>query len=335
MTDLFDEKAIDRDLAIKECILPGILDSNICSPYNDGRIYLAPYNYGVMGLWYNKDFFKRKGIAPPETWEEFFALNETAIERKEGHYLPIRGFIPPIMKRLCCLHLYSAGGSECVDKYFNYSEGLWKSEAAQKVLGLFERIAVGDMLMKGTVALNHTQAQTEFMKGKAMFIINGSWFEGEMKDAPREAGFEFGFLGVPSFHKGDPMTCLVNPETLMIPAKAKNPELAKEFLKYIYTDKIIKLNGEKAKAVMAVEGAVELVKDSITPSSYECFKSVENGKLPVMGSFKQLAKGSKTNVTDEIYKPLSGVMNKQLTAAQWGDKLDSVYAKIRRELAEQ
>ena len=334
LTDVFNSKALDKDSLIKDIILPGLLGSETCSPYNDGKIYLAPYNYGVMGLWYNKDLFEKKGIAPPKTWDEFFALNEIA--KREGRALfTYQGIYPYYNEEIVVPALFSAGGREAVDKYFNYGEGLWKSDAAKKVLNIFETINKGNMLMKGTVALNHTQAQTEFMEGKAMFIVNGSWFEGEMKDAPREEGFQFGFLGIPAFKSGDPITCLMNPETLMIPLKAKNPELAKEFLKYIYTETSIKLNGEKAKAVMAVKGAVELVKDSITPSSYDCFKAVENGMIPIMGAFKPLAKGSKINVSDEIYKPISAVMNNQLTAAQWADKLDSIYAKIREELKNQ
>jgi N-acetylglucosamine transport system substrate-binding protein len=332
LTGLFNERALDRERLIRDAILPGILDSNICAPYNDGKIYLAPYNYGVMGLWYNKDLFEREKIAPPKTWDEFFALKDTAA--REGRALfTYQGIYPSYNEEIMIPALYSAGGGEAVDQYFNYSEGLWKSEPAKKVLGIFGKIAEGDLLMRGTVALNHTQAQTEFMKGKAMYIPNGNWFEGEMKGAPREEGFRFGFLGIPAFRAGDPVTCMVNVETLMIPAKAKNPELAKEFLKYIYTEKSVRLNGEKAKAVMAVEGAVELVRDSITPSSYECFKAVENGMVPVMGAFGRLAKSSTVNAANEIYKPLTAVMNRQLTTDQWAEELDRLYLRVRTELA--
>jgi N-acetylglucosamine transport system substrate-binding protein len=332
LTGLFNERALDRERLIRDAILPGILDSNICSPYNDGKIYLAPYNYCVMGLWYNKDLFERKQIAPPKTWDDFFALKDTAA--REGRALfTYQGIYPSYNEEIMIPALYSAGGGETVEKYFNYSEGLWKSEPAKKVLGIFGKIAEGDLLMSGTVALNHTQAQTEFLKGKAMFIPNGSWFEGEMKDAPREEGFRFGFLGIPAFRAGDPVTCMVNIETLMIPAKAKNPELAKEFLKYVYTEESVRLNGEKARAVMAVEGAVELVRDSITPSSYECFKAVENGMMPVMGAFGRLAKSSTVNAANEIYKPLTAVMNRQLTTDQWAEELDRLYLRVRTELA--
>ena len=36
--------------------------------------YGVPYNFGLVGFWYNKDLFAQAGITePPATWEEFLA----------------------------------------------------------------------------------------------------------------------------------------------------------------------------------------------------------------------------------------------------------------------
>lgn len=335
LTDVFNSKALDKDALIKDLILPGFLDTVFCTPYGDGKIYGAPYNYGVMGLWYNKNYFDKKGYKPPKTWDEFFALNESA--KKDGRALfTYQGIYPGYLEEIMIPALYSAGGQEAVDAFLGYGEGFWSSDAAKKTLEVFKKIATTDnALMKGTVALNHTQAQTEFMQGKAMFCVNGSWFEGEMQDAPREEGFEFGFAGVPAFNEGDPVIALVGIEQMYIPAKAKNPELAKEFLKFVYTDEGIRLNGEKAKAVLAVKGAVDAVKEYITPSAYNCYKAVESGMHPVVGSFKPVASGSKINISDEVYKPFSSIMNRQMTVEEYAEKMEKVYKQVRDELAAQ
>jgi len=40
----------------------------------NGKQYGIPYNLGVVGFWYNKDFFTKAGISsPPTTWDEFLA----------------------------------------------------------------------------------------------------------------------------------------------------------------------------------------------------------------------------------------------------------------------
>jgi len=334
LTDVFNEPAEEGGAPLKDKILPGILESRSSSPYGDGKVYLAPYNFGVMGLWYNKTLFDEKGINPPKTWDELFALKATAQENDRALYT-YQGLHPGYMDSMIISSIYSVGGQEALDQFFNLDPEFWKSEASKQVWGVIEKIANEEnVLMKGTIALNHTQAQTEFMQGKAMFIPNGTWFEDEMKDAPREDGFQFGFLGVPSFDASKPVVALTNVEQMVIPAKAKNPELAKEFLKYLYTDKSVKLNAEKSKGVMAVKGAPDIAKEFISESTYNVYKAVDSGIVTVNGTFKSVAKGSKYNPRAEIYQTISSIMNKQMTVAEYGDKLYKVYTDIQKELQE-
>ncbi|MFD1177526.1 carbohydrate ABC transporter substrate-binding protein [Paenibacillus puldeungensis] len=335
ITDLFNENALDSNTPLKDKILPGALESRSMSPYGDGKVYMAPFNFGVMGLWYNKNLFDTKGIQVPKTWDELFALNDTA--KQNGRALfTYQGLYPGYLEEMIIPSIYGLGGQDAVNQMYEYDPTFWKSDTFKQVWGLLDKIANDDNgLMKGTVALNHTQAQTAFMQGKAMFIPNGTWFEDEMKDAPREDGFQFGFLGVPAFKSGDPVMAMTNVEQMLIPAKAKNPELAKEFLKYIYTEKSVKLNGEKSKAVLAVKGAPDLVKEYISETTYNVYKAVDSGMKTTNGTFKPVAKGSKYNPADEVYKPISSIMNKQLTLDQYSEKLTKVYTDIQKELSAQ
>ncbi len=331
LTSVFEE-ATPEGAPLKEKILDGVLNSRASSPYDDGKVYLAPYNFGVMGLWYNKALFDTKGITPPKTWDEFFAANVAAKENGRALFT-YQGIYPGYLEEMIVPAIYAAGGQEAMNQFFDFDPEFWKSETYKQVWGLVEKLATEDnALMKGTVALNHTQSQTAFLQGKSMFIPNGSWFEDEMKDAPREDGFKFGYLGVPAFGADTPVSALTSVETVMIPAKAKNPELAKAFLKYLYTDKAIKLNGEKAKAVMAVKGAPDLVKEYITETTYNVYKATDDGMIAVNGSFMPVAKGSKFNPSDEVYKPISSIMSKQMTLDQYSEKLYKVYSEIRKEL---
>ncbi|WP_256760630.1 carbohydrate ABC transporter substrate-binding protein [Cohnella sp. WQ 127256] len=334
LSDVFNSPSEEGGAPLKDRILPGVLESRSSSPYGDGKVFLAPYNYGVMGLWYNKTLFDTKGISVPKTWDEFLALTATA--KDNGRELfTYQGLYPGYLEEMVVPSIYSVGGQEALDQYFNFDPEFWKSDTFKQVWGVLEKVATEDnALMKGTIALNHTQAQTAFMQGKAMFIPNGTWFEDEMKDAPREEGFQFGFLGAPAFTADKPAMAMTNVEQMVIPAKAKNPELAKEFLKYLYSDKSVKLNAEKSKAVLAVKGAPDIAKEFISESTYNVYKAVDEGIVTVNGAFKSVAKGSKYNPSDEIYKPISSIMNKQLTVAEYGDKLFKIYTNIQKELKE-
>jgi len=332
LTDVFNEPAEEGGAPLKDKILPGVLESRSSSPYGDGKVYLAPYNFGVMGLWYNKTLFDEKSIAVPKTWDEWFSLNATAKDNGRALFT-YQGLYPGYLEEMIVPSIYSVGGQEALDQFYNLDPEFWKSDTFKQVWGLMEKIANEDnALMKGTIALNHTQSQTAFMQGKAMFIPNGTWFEDEMKDAPREEGFQFGFLGAPAFAADKPAMAMTNVEQMVIPAKAKNPELAKEFLKYLYTDESVRLNAEKSKAVLAVKGAADIAKDYISESMYNVYKAVDEGIVTVNGAFKSVAKGSKYNPSDEVFKPISSIMNKQMTAAEYGDKMYKIFTDIQNEL---
>jgi N-acetylglucosamine transport system substrate-binding protein len=332
LTEVFNEPAEEGGAPLKDKILPGVLESRSSSPYGDGKVYLAPYNFGVMGLWYNKTMFDQKGLSVPKTWDEFFALSATAKDNGRALFT-YQGLYPGYLEEVIVPSIYSVGGQEALDQFYNLDPEFWKSETFKQVWGMMERIATEDnALMKGTIALNHTQAQTAFMQGKAMFIPNGTWFEDEMKDAPREEGFQFGFLGAPALTPDKPAMAMTNVEQMVIPAKAKNPELAKEFLKYLYSDKSVKLNAEKSKGVLAVKGAADIAKEYISESTYNVYKAVDSGIVTVNGAFKSVAKGSKYNPSDEVFKPISSIMNKQMTVAEYGDKMYKIYSDIQDEL---
>ncbi|GGH10850.1 carbohydrate ABC transporter substrate-binding protein [Paenibacillus segetis] len=344
ISDVFESKALDKDQTIKDMILPGMLDSTRFQPYQDGKIYLAPFNAGPMGLIYNKTLFAEKGWEVPETWDEFFALGDEL--NKEENYLvnadgsktkralfTYQGIYPDYLEEILYPAIASAGGTETLDKIYNYEEGSFKNDTVKKVLDIFYKISKDGYLMDGTVALNHTQSQTDMMMGKSLFIVNGNWMENEMKDSPREAGFEFGMTPVPVFNKGDQKYVLSSYEQFSIPAKAKNPELAKEFLKFLYTDESVKLFAEKANGAYALNDAKELSKPYLTKGVYDMFDAY-NGSVSILQGWQSLPKGSKVSVVTEMFKnTITPVMTGQMTTDQWMDNVEKAFAQIRAEKA--
>lgn len=333
ITSVFNDMALDKDVALKEIINDGFLETKMCSPYEDGKIYLAPFNYTPCGLWYNKNLFKEKGWKVPETWDEFFAYGEKA--KAEGRSLfTYQGIYPSYVESMLITSIASAGGLDTVNKVFNFEEGAWNSEAAKKALGLFQTIADNDYLLEGTIAMNHTQSQTEFMLGHALFVPNGSWFEGEMTEAPREDGFEFGFLGVPTFEESDQMYIQAGIEQMYIPKEAKNPELAKEFLKFLYTDASVKLNGEKTKGVMAVKGAADMCREYLSDATYNTYSIFDKGAKPLVFNWTPIPQGVNENPISQIYDPLSSIMNKTMTVEEWIDIIEKTNKLTRDAMGE-
>ncbi len=62
LSDVFEEGGIDDDTPLKDQVIDGLLDSAKCSPYGDGKIYIAPFDASPMGLVYNKTPVRRERL---------------------------------------------------------------------------------------------------------------------------------------------------------------------------------------------------------------------------------------------------------------------------------
>lgn len=326
LTDVFEGPGIDDETPLKDQVNAGILDTAKCQPYADGKIYLAPFNSSPMGLVYNKTLFEEMNYELPTTWDEFFALGDQA--KKDGYALmTYAGIYPGYIESMLWPAMASATGLDNLDDIANYKEGSFSSPEAMKVLENIAKIGTGGYLLEGTVALNHTQSQTDMMLNKCLFIPNGNWMENEMADAPRADGFEFGLWTAPVLNKGDEAYVMTSVEQFSIPAKAENPELAKEFLRFLYTEDSVKLFAEKANGIYALKDATELSKGLVSDGIYSMNSVYEHGTSMVFG-FAALPEGCKVVPRDEVFNAISDVMTGKMTAEEWASKVEDSFTEV-------
>jgi N-acetylglucosamine transport system substrate-binding protein len=293
ITDVFNSDVPDRPgTKIRDYVIPGTLESSICTPYGDGKIYQAPFNSSPMALVYNKTLFDAKGWKVPATWDELFALGKEL--DKSENYVTIdgqrvkralftyQGIYPSYLEALLWPSIASAGGDAVVNKIRAYEKGSFNVPAVRSALENFQKIGTQGYLMQGTVGLNHTQSQTDMMLGKALFIPNGVWMVNEMADAPREPGFVFAMMSNPLQRAGQKHYVKSNMEVNYIPAAAKNPALAKEFMKSLYTKASVISFAKNAAGVMAVKDARELGKPYLSADAYNMSSVYDDGTFLLM-----------------------------------------------------
>lgn len=309
LDDIFDNE-------MKAKFVDGALTAPTIAPYSDGKIYAAPLFYSTMGLFYNKALFAEKGYEVPTTWDEFFALGDKAKEDGIALFTYAASNAPSYNEIVLNPMIASIGGAQTLEDCFNYKEEAWNSDAVKDAFGIYQRMADGGYLLDGTLAMNHTQSQEQFLQNKALFIPNGNWLENEMAETPRADGFEFGFTGTPVLNEGDTPCVWSNIEEIYVPSEAKNIDLAKEFIKFLYTDESIKLLAENAGSIPPIEGAADIVKDSLSASVYETYCIAEKGFTPVTGAFG-LTEQTEINIRDDIYNNLNAVMAGEKTSEEW------------------
>ena len=309
---------------IEDKLLTGILD--YCQPYKDGRILYTPSWYYSWGTWYNKALMREKGWEIPHTLDEMLELGAKA--KAEGIALYVYpGIYPDYNQGILFPALASVGGAELINSIANYEEGVWEKEEVKEVLSFYQKMVDNGYILNGSVALTHTQAQTEFLQNKALFCVSGSWIEAEMADAAPE-GFEYGFLPTPVVKEGQKQYANIGFETFEIPAAAKNPELAKEFLRFLYREDILKINAEKTQAAMAVKSGADFAKEYMTPSNYENLKMLDEDLLPVFVNFT-LTEKTEIKILSEIFGSINSLVNGEMKVEDWVQRLEKANAILR------
>jgi len=227
----------------------------------EGKQYLLPYHVNINGWWYNKKLFAENGWKPPKTFDDLLALNDQ-LKAKGIAPITFQGQYPYYMLYAFIFPwIISSGGIEAWNACQNLEPGAWKSshvlEAARRVAQLRDR---KDFLPEA-LGLNHTDSQTEFLKGNAAFVPCGTWFYAEMKEIIErdpnllQAG-DFEFMLPPTLPggAGDPTSVMVAIEPWIIPQAAKQPEKGMDFFKYLCTPEVAKGFVEEKGTLMALKG---------------------------------------------------------------------------------
>ena len=344
LTDVFNDIVLDRPgTRLRDIIIPGMLESTKYSPYDDGKIYMAPFSVGPMGMVYNRTLFQQKGWKLPSTWDEFFALENEL--RKPENYVNIggqmvkrslftyQGIYGAYLESVFWPALASTAGLNAINDITSYRDGSFRRQEVRDLVSTFVRIGTQGYLMEGTVALNHTQSQTDMMLGKALFIPNGTWMEGEMADAPRESGFAFGMMPPPTLRGGQDHYVLSSYDQIQIPKQAKNPELAKKFLRFLYTRESIISFARNANGTIAVTDAREIGRNYLSSGVYGMFSAYETGRFMLM-NFETLPMGSKINVSAIVFDDNMGpLITGRLTPDAYINRVEEAFAQIRADRA--
>ena len=326
ITDFLDMKVPGEDKMVKDKINPGFVNNSITNPNGDDKVYLAPIFYAPTGLWYNKALFTEGGgkYELPETMEDFLALGKKAKEDGTSLFTyPISGYFDTFTFAM----MYEIGGQELFDKLTNYDVEAWKKDAKP----MFETIAEivnKENLNPNTVAQANkegfTQNQLSVMKNEALFMPNGTWIVEEMKDAEGVAdGFEWGFMPLPSM--GSDRYAFSWIEQIFVSKDAKEPELAKEFLAYLYSDEAVKAFIENGGAVQPVND----VETMITDENQKLFYSIySNGAKPAVGGWAAAPAVEGVDIKTVFLNSIDSVANGDMSVEDWQASVVDAVQKI-------
>lgn len=323
VTDIRDITIPGEEKTVGEKIFDGFLDSTSTNPYADGHTYLMPMFYSPTGLFYNKGLFAEKGWEVPKTWDEMWALADVA--KEEGISLftyPTAGYFDTFYASI----ILSAGGQELFDKAMSYDTDTWSGDKLAKVFEVLGKLA--ENTEPTTVANANgegfTRNQQLVLDNKALFMPNGTWIAGEMAEAPRAEGFEWGLTAIPTVEEGADRYAYTFLEHIWIPEEAEHKEAAKEFIAFLYSD--------KAAEIFAKHGAAQPINgiDAYLDGEIAEFSNVyADGVKPGMGGFVATEAIEGVSLGDTLYEAFNSVVTGDLSIEDYKANVLDVMAQFK------
>ena len=322
ISDLFDMKVYGEDKKVSEKLLNGVLGSTVTDPYRDGKHYLAPMFYAPTGLFYNQGLFEQKGWEVPKDMPAMKELAEKA--KAEGISLftyPTTGYLDSFFPAL----LANAGGVDLFNKAMSYEKGIFTSDGATKAFN-----ALGELVKNvepSTVANANPQSFTKnqqlLLDNKALFMPNGTWVVGEMKDAPRADGFKWAMTAAPAIEKGGKRFVYSFFEHIWVPEAATNKKEAKEFLSFLYSDKAAAIFA-KHNAAQPIQG----VTSKLPAELQSLYKVVDEVDGVINGNFIATKPVEGVNMKETLYGQIDSVASGQKSVADWQKSVEEVSQKL-------
>ncbi|MFF9508483.1 N-acetylglucosamine/diacetylchitobiose ABC transporter substrate-binding protein [Streptomyces sp. NPDC014724] len=257
LTPLMDAPSIDDPTKkVRDTLRPGVLEMG---QFDGDPVWIMYYAYTVYGVWYSQTALDNLDAQYPENWDDMLALCAKAKKKgiagwtyagKYPYYLPFSLY--PFIAKI--------GGREVLDKIDNLEPNAWKDPAVKAAFEAYYELYQKGYILKGTPGLTHIQSQTEWTKGKALFLPNGSWVENEAAPTTPK---DFKMMVAPpsSLDSSDKMPFgtiwASGGEPFVVPANAKNPEGGMEQLRIMLSEESSKNFTKQVKSLSAFNGGTD------------------------------------------------------------------------------
>jgi N-acetylglucosamine transport system substrate-binding protein len=257
LSELFEAPALDTPgKKFKDTLFPG----SQASANFDGKQLGVNIAYTVSGIWYSKPKFEAAGYTYPKTWAEMLTLCEQI--KKDGQASPwtYQGKYPYYIWGIVMnMLIYYSAGTDALVALDNLEPNAWSNPDVVRAVEDLYQLHDKGYILPGTAGLTHTESQTEWLKGNAVFLPCGNWLENEMKTVT-PADFNMVVANTPGYADGKGAQNDVNAgggETYIVPSKAKNIKHGMEYLRVLLSRDSAKYFAENVRAIMPVFGGTE------------------------------------------------------------------------------
>lgn len=283
LSDLMAAPAINSPgKTVAETLFPG---SQIAGVDEDRQLSVDPI-YTICGIWYDQALFDKNGWAYPRTWSQMLDLCETIKSaglmpwayggRNAGNYVT-RCITYPLIHKLA--------GPQAVANIRTATEGAWLAPEVLEAVTMTAELGKAGFVMPGSEALTHTEAQTEWLLGNAVFYAGGSWLENEMRDVIPD-GYKLTMSPIPGKTEDQFASVVAGGSGMyFVPSAAHNIVGGKEYLRCLFSRSTAKFFAESAGVIMPILNVEGLEVSSAVASAMAAVTAAGDEIVPLDISF--------------------------------------------------
>ncbi len=192
----------------------------------DGKVYCIPTSIHTRGLWYNTKYVKE----PPKTWDEVIEIGKQVMEENENVY----GFGFWGGKHYASGETAIAPFTWAGEGHLTNDDGsaAWANEAVADAIRFMSDCYNVHKITPETCmnVSDYNDITAQAAAGNIAMYIDGSYARHTLETS--DNGEYFKFAPLPAKTEGGSSPHFSNGWSWAIPAKAKNPDLAWEFIKW-------------------------------------------------------------------------------------------------------
>lgn len=265
----------------------------------DGHVFSLPATPTMIALHWNKTAFREAGLdpeRPPRTIEELreFSRRLTKRDPRTGALTQV-GFLPQdpgwwpwSFPRWFGGELISAeGGITAATDPKNIESFAW-------VQGFTEDYGLEELKVFATGFGQFGSPQYPFFQGKIAIVLQGVWFNNYINQyAP---GLDYGVAPWPLRHEGEAPYSIGEADMLVVPAGARHPREAWEFIRYVSSPDLAARSRDELRGIELLCYLQE--KNSPLKEWSPYFAGAH--KHPFIGVFRELARSPRADFTPKM-----------------------------------
>lgn len=197
----------------------------------EGKRCFVPYCAHTSCIHYNVTEFNKRGFKIPKTWSEFTAICDKLVAE---------GMAPVALDNLSLYNAYwfywfvnrISGANAFYEAAMDPTGKKWDNPEFLQAAKLVQEVS-SKYFIEGWQGNIWPAGQIDWAQGQAFFHLDGSYIANELFDKVDD-DFEFGAFPFPMVDggKGDYSSKEISVMGFGIPADAKHPDLAKQFIKF-------------------------------------------------------------------------------------------------------